>query len=69
MADVEVSSRGGAGSGYIALEVQCELLDQTDLKNDVDAILGGSGRSFWKLTGRGHCGGPGSTMVELASPT
>jgi hypothetical protein len=32
--------------------VQREPLDQTDL-NGVDAILGGGGGSFWKLTGRG----------------
>jgi hypothetical protein len=45
MADVEVSSRG-AGPSYIALRVERELLDQTDLKNDVDGILEGGGGSF-----------------------
>jgi hypothetical protein len=45
MVDVEVSSRG-AGPSYIALGVQHEPLDQTDLKDSVDAILGGGGGSF-----------------------
>jgi hypothetical protein len=68
MADVEVSSRG-AKPGYIALGVQREPLDQIDLKNSVDAILGGGGVSFWKLTGRGPHSRPGDTMVGPASPT
>jgi hypothetical protein len=38
------------GSGwkpiFIALGVQRKPLDQTDLKDDVDAILGGGGGSF-----------------------
>jgi hypothetical protein len=46
MADVEVSSREGAGPGYIALGLQREPLDQTNLKDGVDAILGGGGGSF-----------------------
>jgi hypothetical protein len=45
MADVEVCSRGTRPS-YIALRVKREPLDQTDLKNDVDAIIGGGGESF-----------------------
>jgi hypothetical protein len=45
MVDVDVSPRG-AGPGYIALRVQRELLDQTDLKNGVGAILGGGGGSI-----------------------
>jgi hypothetical protein len=45
MVDVEVSSRG-ARPDYVALEMQREPLDQTDLKNDVDAILGDSGGRF-----------------------
>jgi hypothetical protein len=45
MADVEVSSKG-AGPGYIAVRVKREPLDQTNLKNGVDAILGGGGESF-----------------------
>jgi hypothetical protein len=45
MADVEVCSRG-AGLGYIALRVKREPLDQTDLKDGIDAILGGGGGSF-----------------------
>jgi hypothetical protein len=55
MVDVEVSSRGAEPS-YIALRVELEPLDQTNLKNSVDAILEGGGRSFWKLTSRGHHG-------------
>jgi hypothetical protein len=38
MADVEVSSREETGPGYIALGVQRESLNQTDLKNGMDAI-------------------------------
>jgi hypothetical protein len=45
MVDVEVSSRG-ARPDYVALEMQREPLDQTDLKNGVDAILGGGGGRF-----------------------
>jgi hypothetical protein len=36
----------GAEPGYIALRVEREPLDQTDLKNDIDAILGDGGGSF-----------------------
>jgi hypothetical protein len=46
-----------------------EPLDQTDLKDGVDAILEGGGGSFWKLTGRGPPGRPGDTMVGLVGPT
>jgi hypothetical protein len=45
MADADVSP-GGSGSGYIALGVQHEPLDQTNLKDGVDATLGGDGGSF-----------------------
>jgi hypothetical protein len=48
---------GGLGSVYIAKGVQREPLDQTDLKDGVDAIPGGDGGSFLKLTGRGHLPG------------
>jgi hypothetical protein len=68
MEDVEVSYKG-AGPGYIALRVKREPLDQTNLKNGVDAILGGGGESFWNLTGRGHHGRPGGTMVGPTDPT
>jgi hypothetical protein len=68
MADVEVCSRG-IGPGYIALRVKHEPFDQTNLKNNVDAILGGGGGSFLKLTGRGPHSRPGDTMVGPASPT
>jgi hypothetical protein len=37
---------GGLGSVYIALGVEREPLDQTDLKNGMNAILGGGGGSF-----------------------
>jgi hypothetical protein len=46
MANIEVCSRGGAWPAYIALRVKHEPLDQTDLKNGVDAILRGGGGSF-----------------------
>jgi hypothetical protein len=59
----------GAEPGYIALRVEREPLDQTDLKNDIDVILEGGGGIFWKLTGRGHHGRPGNTMVGPADPT
>jgi hypothetical protein len=49
--------------------VEREPLDQTDLKNGVDAILGGDGGSFWKLIGKSHHGKPGDTLVGLSSPT
>jgi hypothetical protein len=45
MADVEVFSREGRAWLY-SPGVQLELLDQTDLKNSVYAILGGGGGSF-----------------------
>jgi hypothetical protein len=45
----------------MALGVQREPLDQTDLKDGVDATLEGGGENFWKLTGRGHRGGLGDT--------
>jgi hypothetical protein len=59
----------GAELGYIALRVEREPSDQTDLKDSLDAILGGGRESFWKLIGRDHCGGPGGTMVGPTSPT
>jgi hypothetical protein len=68
MTDVEVSSRG-TEPGYIALRVEHVPLDETDLKNGVDAIIEGGGGSFWKLIGRGHHGRPVGTMVGSADPT
>jgi hypothetical protein len=38
--------QGGLGSIYIAQSLQREPLDQTDLCNGVDAILGGGGGTF-----------------------
>jgi hypothetical protein len=44
-------------------------LDQTDLKDNVDAILGGGGGTFWKLPGRGPPAWLSRIGVVLASPT
>jgi hypothetical protein len=60
---------GGLGFVYIAQRVQREPLDQTDLKNGVDAILEGGGGSFWKLSTSGPHRGLGGMVVGLASPT
>jgi hypothetical protein len=38
---------GGLGSAYIALGLERELLHQMDLRNGVDATLGGGGGTFW----------------------
>jgi hypothetical protein len=54
---------------FIALGVQREFLDQTDLRNDVDAILEGGGAIFWKLLTSGPHMGLGGMVVGLASPT
>jgi hypothetical protein len=43
-------SREGVQAYIYSPGVQREPLDQTDLKNDVDAILGGGEGSFWKRT-------------------
>jgi hypothetical protein len=60
---------------FIALGVQREPLDQTDLKDGVDTILGGGGGSFWKRTARwGHRGrgglphGPGGLLQWPLGP-
>jgi hypothetical protein len=60
---------GGLGSPYIAQRVQHVPLDQTDLKNGVDATLGGSGKTFWKPEARGHQGVPPGMGVGPAGPT
>jgi hypothetical protein len=60
----------GLGSSYIAQRVQHEPLDQTDMKNGTDAILGGGGGTFWKLETRGHHGiltGTGGSLLGFAS--
>jgi hypothetical protein len=59
----------GTRSIYIALRVQCEPLDQTNLKNGVDATLGGSGGTFSKRADSGAHRGLGDIMVGLADPT
>jgi hypothetical protein len=51
----------GLGSPYIAQRVQHEPLDQTDLRNGVDATLGGGGGTFQKMEARGHQGVPAVT--------
>jgi hypothetical protein len=53
----------------MALEVQRGPLDQTDLRNGVDVILGGGGGIFWKLLMSGRHKGLGDMVVGLASPT
>jgi hypothetical protein len=60
---------GGLGSSYIAQRVQREPLDQTNLKNGIDAVYGGSGGTFQKLPGGAHHQGSGGTWVEPSSPT
>jgi hypothetical protein len=59
----------GMRSVYIAQRVQREPLDQIDLKDGVDAILGGGGGIFQKMLMRGAHRGPDGTMVGLAGPT
>jgi hypothetical protein len=60
---------GGLGSIYIAQGVQHEPLDQTNLKDDIDAILGGGGVIFLKMLMREAHRGPCGTMVWPAGPT
>jgi hypothetical protein len=60
-------SKEGVQASFIALGVQHEPLDQTDLKDGVDAILGGDGESFWKRTTRwGHRGPSGVPKGRVA---
>jgi hypothetical protein len=59
----------GLGSIYIAQGVEHEPLDQTDLKDDVDAILGGGGGIFLKMLTREAHRGLCDTMVGPAIPT
>jgi hypothetical protein len=54
---------------FIALGVQHEPLDQTDLRNGVDAILGGGGGTFWKLLTSGPHRRPGGMVVGPTGPT
>jgi hypothetical protein len=54
---------------FIAPGEQRVPLDQTNLRNGVDAILGGSGRTFWKLLMSGPYRGPGGMVAGPASPT
>jgi hypothetical protein len=60
---------GGLGSPYIAQRVQCEPMDQTDLRNDMDATLEGGGGTFQKMEARGHQGVPAGMEVGLVGPT
>jgi hypothetical protein len=68
---------GGLGSSYIAQRVQRKPLDQTDLRNDMDATLGGGGGIFQKMEAWGplpeterHRGGAGRPhlVTSRASP-
>jgi hypothetical protein len=54
---------------FIALGVQHETLDQTDLRNGVDAILGGGGGTLWKLLMSGPHRGPSGMVVGPVGPT
>jgi hypothetical protein len=54
---------------FVALGVQRERLDQTDLTTGVDAILKGGGGTFWKLLMSGPHRGLGSIVVGPAGPT
>jgi hypothetical protein len=38
--------QGELGSAYIALRVEREPLDQTNIRNGMDATLGGGGGTF-----------------------
>jgi hypothetical protein len=53
---------------FIALGVQREPLDQTNLKDGIDAILRGGGGSFWKRTARWGHRGPGGLLQWPLSP-
>ena len=64
-----VDALGGGGPGFIGLRKQREPLDQTDLRNSVDATLGIGGGTFWKLTPRAHCHGLANMVVGSAGPT
>jgi hypothetical protein len=44
-------------------------LDQTDLKNGVDATLGDGKGVFWKMSVHGAHKGPGDMHVGLSGPT
>jgi hypothetical protein len=59
----------GLGSLYIAQRVQREPLDQTDLRNGVDATLGGGGETFQKMEARGHQGVRAGMGLGPAGPT
>jgi hypothetical protein len=42
------SKEGGYRDVYIGQSIHHEPLDETDLRNGVDAILEGGGGTFWK---------------------
>jgi hypothetical protein len=65
----DLASSRGCRPVFISLGVQREPLDQTDLRNGVDAILGGGGGTFWKLLTNGPHKGPGGMVVGPAGPT
>ena len=62
-------SREGAGAGYIGRSVQHEPLDQTDLKDGVDASYEVVGNRHMKEADRWVPQGPGGLLVGLGGPT
>ena len=61
--------RGRQGLDYIALRVQREPLDQTDLSNGLDASSKAVGNRHRKLVDRWAHQGPGGLTVGLGIPT
>jgi hypothetical protein len=55
-------------SAYIALGLEREPLNQMDLRNGVDATLGGGGGTFWKPKARGHQGVPAGMGWDQSVP-
>jgi hypothetical protein len=67
MADVDVSL--GARAWLYHPEGATSALGSNRLEEQRRYNPRSDGGSFWKLTGRGHCGGLGGTMVGPASTT
>jgi hypothetical protein len=63
-----MASGRGQRPAYIALRVKREPLDQTNLRNGVDATLGGGVGIFWNRDDSGAHRGPGGTMVGRPAP-
>jgi hypothetical protein len=64
-----LASLQGVQAYIYSLGVQRERLDQTDLRNGVDAILGDGGGTFWKLLISRLHREPGGMVVGPAGPT